>query len=99
SEKRVAGNKEFDKVRQSIDRYLTRKDRKTISLNEQKLREEKLEQQKVEDKIKEDKEINEAEDPEDQEGPIIADKPYNNEVLHIGLDYLSLLRGATTAQK
>ncbi len=92
SRKRVAGNADFQKTDREIARYLARKKRKNVSLNEEELRRERYEEdQKNKEKI----------DTPDEfaEGPIFPDNSYNNELLNIANDYVHLLREARTAKK
>lgn len=96
SERRVNGDPKFVEAQQSIAKYLERKDRKEITLNEEKLRAERKEDKKAEEATaKADK----LEEGQSDEGPIFPDTYYNNEVINIGLDYLRLLNGQKTAQK
>jgi carboxyl-terminal processing protease len=92
SQKRVAQVKEFQDLEKDILKYVERKKRKTISLNEEQLRQERLSE---EQKLK-----NKAEEPEETtDGPIFPDDYYNKEVLNITLDYLAAFRGNNTARK
>lgn len=92
SRKRVTSNADFQKTEKDIEKYLARKQRKSVSLNEEELRKERVEEeQKARDK---------ADNADDMtEGPIFPDNSYNNEVLSITLDYLTQLQGARTAKK
>lgn len=92
SRKRIASNPDFQKTEKDIEKYLARKQRKTVSLNEEELRKERVEEeQKTRDK---------ADSSDDMtEGPVFPDNSYNNEVLSITLDYLAQLQGARTARK
>ncbi|MCA9114658.1 MAG: carboxy terminal-processing peptidase, partial [Planctomycetaceae bacterium] len=90
SAKRVAADPEFKKLSEQIARYVARKERPTITLNEEKLRAERELDKK--DKEKEDEADQEAEDK-----PIFPQEHYNDEVLHITVDYLNELRGRKTA--
>lgn len=92
SRKRIASNEEFQKIERDIAKYLERKKRKSISLNEDELRRERVEE---EQKTKES--VENADDATD--GPVFPMNAYNNEVLSITLDYASLLRELKTAQK
>jgi len=86
SKKRVAADKEFVEVEKDIVKYVDRKKRKTVTLNEESLRQERLEEEKkAKNKIEED--------PEVVDGPIFPDNDYNNEVLAIAADYVAALRG------
>lgn len=87
SQTRVEADRDFNKVRRSIERYLERKERKTISLNESTLRKEeeeiKREQEEEEDMMK-------KASGQDEEKDIFADDFYNRELVNITLDYLDL---------
>lgn len=95
SSRRVAADPKFAEVKKDIERYLVRKNRKTVSLNEETLRKER----------DDDKAANEVAKDEDEkengtaEGPVFKDTEYNKEVLHIAADYLQLLRNARMAAK
>lgn len=92
SRRRVAESADFRKVEKDIEKYLARKQRKTVSLNEEELRSERVdEEQKTRDK---------AENTDEQtDGPIFPENAYNNELLQITLDYLAQLQQARTAKK
>jgi carboxyl-terminal processing protease len=92
SKARVAVSKDFADVNENINKYLNRKKRKSISLNEDELKQERLEE--------EEKTKKEADDSADKpEGPIFPSEGYNNELLAITLDYVSALNGTLTAKK
>ncbi len=91
SRKRVAEQPEFQKIETEIAKFLDRKARKSVSLNEAELMKERSDE---ENKVKEKIEAEEA-----GEGPVFADNPYNTELLSVALDYLSLLRETATAKK
>ncbi|HTI51698.1 MAG TPA: carboxy terminal-processing peptidase [Planctomycetaceae bacterium] len=93
SRKRVAANSDFQKTEKDIEKYLARKQRKMVSLNEEELRKERVEEeQKTRDKAVSSDDMTEA-------GPVFPDNSYNNEVLAITMDYLTQLRAAPTAKK
>lgn len=101
SKKRVAADPEFQKNEKEIERYVSRKNRKTITLNESKLRAERKEDKSDEDKKKEDEEKDkDKDDPnkEKEEGPVFPESFYNDEILSISLDYIDLLNGRKTAK-
>ncbi len=87
SGQRVAGNAEFAKDHEAIRKFLVRKRRKTISINEAVLRKELEENKTDKDKDKE---------PEEPGGtpPVFRDDHYNSEVLQITLDYIQQLKQA-----
>ena len=95
SVKRVTENSDFQKTQTNIKEYVDRKSRKTVTLNEAKLRDER-----EKDKDKKNKK---TDDPDDEtpkaDGPIFPDTGYNNEVLNIAVDYVEFLRRAATAQR
>ncbi len=85
SGQRVTGNADFAKDREAIRKFLIRKKRKTISINEAVLRKE-LEENKADKEKK----------PATPEGtpPVFRDDHYNSEVLQITLDYIQQLKQA-----
>ncbi|MBM81408.1 MAG: tail-specific protease [Planctomycetaceae bacterium] len=93
SQKRIQNDDEFNKLQTDIDHYLSRKNRKSVTLNESKLREERDKDKKEEDEKEEKKEgtgINEEE-------PIFPENYYNKELISIAVDYLAELKGTETA--
>ncbi len=114
SKKRVAADPDFQKKLKEIERYLSRKNRKTITLNEEKLRQEREADKTDDDKKKKDIEgylprknrktipLNEEKDDPDmtkEDAPIFPAAFYNDEILSISLDYIDLLKGQKTANK
>jgi carboxyl-terminal processing protease len=95
SARRVAADPKFADVKKDIDRFVERKNRKAVSLNEEQLRKEREADKAADDvaKAEEDKET------KGNEGPIFPDNEYNKEVLHIAVDYVQLLRQAKTAAR
>ena len=92
SKDRVQASKEFADIKENIGKYLSRKKRKSISLNEDELKQERLEE--------EEKTKKEADDQAEKgDGPIFPSEAYNNELLAITLDYVSALNGSLTAKK
>ncbi len=91
SQTRVAASDEFQKLQKRIERYQSRKSRKTVSLNEQVRRKELEEDKDPDEKKTED-------DPIPSKAPIFPVNDYNDEILNVTLDYLQLLKGAKTAQ-
>ena len=92
SKKRTNADAEFSKDRTAIRKFLERKKRKTVSLNESVVRKE-IEENKQDDKAdKDDK--NQPKNP-----PVFRDDHYNNEVLHITLDYIQQLKQAKLVRK
>lgn len=88
SQKRVAANPEFEKIRKRIANFLERKNRKTVTLNEAKLKAEQEADKKLDDEETEEEEkTKDGEDP-----PIFADTEYNKEVIHITEDYYNLVK-------
>ncbi len=93
SEKRVAADKKFQEIKKDIARYLERKNRKSVSLNEDVLKSER-----VQDK-KEQAEVDLEEPTNRGDAPILKEDAYNNELLQIALDYATLLKNPQAAQK
>jgi len=95
STRRVAADTKFTEIQKDIDRYVERKNRKSVSLNEEQLRKEREADKAAEDvaKAEEDKETKGI------DGPIFPDNEYNKEVLNIAVDYVQLLRQAKTAAR
>lgn len=90
SKARVAQEEEFQKTMSDIQKVIERKNRKTISLNEEVLRKEREDTDSDKDDEKKDDE--KKEDP-----PIYPDTSYNDEVLNITMDYVELLKSIKTA--
>lgn len=92
SRKRVLASADFQKTENEIAKYLARKQRKTVSLNEDELRQERIEdEQKTKEKLESNDEFSEE--------PVFPDNNYNNELLSITSDYVGLLRETKTAKK
>lgn len=94
SEARRTDNDDFQKLEKTIERYLARKDRTRLSLNEEQMRRDR----EADERIKEEKPEADPE-PEDEDGPIFKQSYYNDEVLHIALDYVAALNGKLTVAK
>jgi len=84
SKRRISHVKEFQELEQDIQKILERKERKTVSLNEDKMRKER-----VEEEIRSRKKVEEAEEG-DEDKEIFPDEFYNNELLAISLDYTAI---------
>lgn len=108
STKRVKADEKFQETFDNIENYLDKKSRKTVSLMEDKLRKERQEEKELEEQrkkaaeaegmaVREDGE--DSEDVPESEKPVFPDDHYNDEVLHICLDYLNLLGDRKTADK
>ncbi|MDX1970416.1 MAG: carboxy terminal-processing peptidase [Planctomycetaceae bacterium] len=95
SRQRISKDPKFQEIQADIAKYLERKNRKTVSLNEQKLRAER-EADKAADEVAKQEE--EAEN-KPENAPVFPDTPYNKEVLSIAFDYLQALRQAKTAAR
>ncbi len=94
SQKRVAADPKFQQVAKDIERYLARKNRKTVSLNE-----EAMKRERDDDKAAKEVEKEEEENETKSDKPVFAKSEYNNEVLQIALDYFSQLKAAKTAAR
>ncbi len=100
SEKRIAANEDFKKVQKQIDRYVKRKNRKSVSLNEKVLgAQRKLEEDELEALFPEQARKNKDKDKKKKEEKEIFPKGYyNDEILHITADYAALLKQAKVVQ-
>ena len=95
SQRRIATDPKFKEVAKDIEKYLVRKNRQVVSLNEKTRRKEREDNKS--DKDKKDKK-DEKDKLENGEGPIFLDNHYNNEILRISLEYGDLLEGLKTAK-
>lgn len=96
SEERIAQSEDFLELQALIGRYLERKNRKVITLNEAAARAERArETEDAESKALEGEAGSETPPPAD--APVFPDKFYENEVLNVALDYIAILRGSATA--
>ncbi|HUG19056.1 MAG TPA: carboxy terminal-processing peptidase [Planctomycetaceae bacterium] len=101
SSERINANDYFKKVQSQVEKYLTRKNREEVPLNEAILRKER-EEMKLADMEDPDAAAVDPENPDEAEqGPQdpFKDTPYNKEIVHITLDYLKLLSSKETAGK
>lgn len=94
SQKRIAASKDFGKINKRISNFLERKNRKSVTLNEAKLKKEQEADKKLDDEDKEEEKTKDGQDP-----PIFADTEYNKEVLQITTDYADLVKELKTAKK
>ncbi|MEI6539148.1 MAG: carboxy terminal-processing peptidase, partial [Planctomycetota bacterium] len=94
SETRLSVDKDFMQINRLIEKYLERKNDKTISLNESVLRaeEEELKQEKKE----EEEAVKQANGGEKKD--IFPEDFYNKELVNISIDYLELLRSLQTTK-
>jgi len=95
SRERVQADPKFQEVQKDIDRFLARKNRKSVSLNEETLRSERDAEKAAQEVEKEEQERESG----TAEGPIFPENEYNKEALHVMLDYIGYLTGAKTAKK
>ena len=94
SQKRIGNNAEFAKDQDAIKKFLERKQRKTVSLNEAVLRKE------IEANKQDDKKADEQDDDKTPKTPpVFRADHYSNEVLQITLDYIQQLKQAKSAAK
>jgi carboxyl-terminal processing protease len=95
SAKRVAADPKFQQRERDIERYLAKKNRKTVSLNEETLKREREEDKATRDVEKEEEER----ENKSEKAPVFPATEYDNEVLHIAFDYGALLKAAKTAAR
>ncbi|MBL8816682.1 MAG: carboxy terminal-processing peptidase [Planctomyces sp.] len=96
SETRVAADKDFTRMKKLIDRYVARKNEKSISLNESVL---KAEEEELKQEQKEEEEAIKKANGSGEEADIFPNDFYNKEVLAIAVDYLELLQAQQTVKK
>ncbi|WP_298861162.1 carboxy terminal-processing peptidase [uncultured Gimesia sp.] len=103
SSKRVVTDKDFKEKLAEIDKYLKKKDQKTISLAEAVRRKEMTGDKAKEkaEKLKKEKEKEEEEKKKDPkaEKDIFKKDYYNDEILNITVDYMNVLKNMTTVQR
>ena len=93
SQQRVAAEPKFQQTLKDIDRYLARKNRTSVSLNEETLRAERDDDKAAKEVEKEEEEHETKADT----APVFAKTEYNDELLHVASDYVSLLKAQKTA--
>ncbi|MCA9111893.1 MAG: carboxy terminal-processing peptidase, partial [Planctomycetaceae bacterium] len=103
---RVSHNEDFAKVQEAIRRYLERKNRKTVSLNEEVLRKEREQSEELSESVDEslsppsiDRESDSADSDNKEKDKIFAQNFYTDEVLDITLDYVDALNQMKTVQR
>jgi carboxyl-terminal processing protease len=96
SEARVAQSSDFQKLNRSIERYLAKKDKTQLTLNEAEAKKERADDE-VAKKETEGVE-QEAQTPKPGD-PIFPKRFYEDEVLNISLDYLHLLQDQVATSK
>lgn len=96
SASRVRNDRDFQKVMNNIDRYVARKSRKTISLNEEVLRKE---EEELEREREEEEETIKKASGNDDDKDIFADNFYNRELINITLDYNEALNARRQVQR
>jgi len=100
STKRVVTDKDFKEKQAEIDKYLMKKDQKTISLVEAVRRKEmkdgKAKEKAEKKKAEEEKEKNK--DPKAKKD-IFKKDYYNDEILNITVDYMNVLKNMNTVQR
>lgn len=94
SETRLATDKDFLQINHLIAKYLERKNDKTISLNESKLRAEEAELKQ--EQKEEEQAIKQANGGDKSD--IFPNDFYNKELVNISVDYLELLRSLRTVK-
>jgi carboxyl-terminal processing protease len=101
SEQRVAADPEFVKLQHAIERFLERKARKTISLNEEQARKDR-EAEEADSKAAavgapaEEEEEAGARKPD---APIFPKNAYDDELLHVSLDYAAAVKTQMAAAR
>ena len=89
SSKRIAANTDFTKDQDAIQKFLERKKRKTVSLNEATVRKE------IADNKQDDADKTDSDDKDlPKTPPVFRDDHYSNEVLQITIEYIRQLKQA-----
>lgn len=96
SEVRITANEDFKKVEQGIQRFIERKNRKEISLQESVLRAERETDKAIAD---EEKKQTGEEEEQKKNAEIFPKNFYNDELLNVSLDYVAGLQGRLTVKK
>ncbi len=94
TETRLAADKDFTQINRLIEKYLERKNDKTISLNESVLR---AEEDELKQEQKEEEEAVKQANGGDKKD-IFPNDFYNKELVNISVDYLELLQSLQTAR-
>lgn len=95
SQDRLAENSDFARIQRLINKYVERKDDKTVSLNENVL---KATEEEMKQEQKEEDEIMKKAAAAGAKHEIFRDDFYNRELVHIATDYLGLVDGQAQAQ-
>lgn len=90
SAKRVANSDYFQLEEKKIEKLLERQKEQTVTLNKEKFMAERAE-------MNAEKDQEEMFDEMEEDGPVFAPTPYNEEVIKIALDYLDLLKSESVA--
>ena len=90
---RVSADEDFQKVNKAIERYVERRNRKTISLNESTLRHE---EEEIKREQEEEEEVLKKVSGASEDDDIFNDEFYNRELVQITLDYLELRESLRT---
>lgn len=93
SHRRVAVDPKFQQTQKDVERYLARKNRKSVSLNEESLRRDRDEDKAAKDVEKDEEEHENRND----KAPVFAKTEYNTELLAVSVDYVTLLKAQKTA--
>ncbi len=96
SETRLGGSEDFKKVEVGILRFIERKNRKEVSLQESVLREERETDKAI---AEEEKKQMGEEDEKKKNEEIFPKNFYNDELLNVSLDYVAGLKGQLTVRK
>lgn len=95
SRDRVAGDKDFSRIRRLIDQYIERKNDTTVTLNESKLR---AEAEELKQEKQEEEEAIQKASGAGGDDDIFPQDFYNRELINITVDYLDLVRGVQTVR-
>ncbi|MEZ6062703.1 MAG: carboxy terminal-processing peptidase [Planctomycetaceae bacterium] len=96
SSQRVQQDPDFQKTVKNVERYLERKNRKTISLNEETLR---YEEEELKREQKEEEEAMKQASGMSDDKDIFRNDSYNRELLNISVDYMELRDNLRTVNR
>ncbi len=99
SQQRIASSEDFKKLQRVIDRYVERKNRESIALNEESLRKERELDELADKELESSEEGLDEVKTHDKNKPVFDKNAYNDEVLNITLDYVQAIHNRVTVKR
>jgi carboxyl-terminal processing protease len=99
SEQRVAANSDFGKLQHAIERFLERKARKTISLNEAQARKDREAEEADSKAAAVGADAEEESGASKPDAPIFPKNAYDDEIVNISLDYATAVKTQVAAAR